>query len=165
MFSRLCKIFSGLTIDLFAIFDAFNISWKVEKFYSFPLFSFIPGCLEKVVCAQAEGVLMVPAWSTQTWYTRIVQMLISQPVVMVWMKETSLLIHPSGPRTQNMQGHLKLMACQVSEDTTKYRAFLNTLLTYLSTNEHLPLRNSAQFILGNGLYSVVQGKLLYFPQI
>ena len=87
----------------------------------------IPRCLEKEVCDQAEGVFVVPAWPTQTWYTRFVQMLISQPVVMVWTKETSLLIHPSGPRTYNVQGCLKLMACQVSGDTTKCRAFLNTL--------------------------------------
>ena len=185
MFSKLCKIFPGLTIDLFASIlnhrlpryvswgpdsqavsvDAFNISWKGEKFYAFTPFSLIPRCLEKVVCNQAEGVLVVPAWPTQTWYTRIVQMLISQPVVMVWTKETSLLIHPSGPRTHNMQGRLKLMACQVSGDSTKCRAFLNTLSTYLSTHGDLPLRNSTQFILRNGLYSVVQGKLLHFRQI
>ena len=140
----------------------FNISWKGGKCYAFPLFSLIPCCLEKVVCDQAEGVLVVPAWPTQTWYTRIVQMLIRQSVVMVWTKETSLLIHPSGLQTHNTQGHLKLMACQVSGDTTKCRAFLNTLPTYLSTHGDLPLRNSIQFILRKGLYSVVQGKLLHF---
>ena len=87
----------------------------------------IPLCLEKVVCDQAEGVLVVPAWPTQTGHTSIVQMLISQPVVIVWTKETSLLIHPSGPRTHNVQGCLNLMACKVSGDTTKCRAFLKTL--------------------------------------
>ncbi|KAK2548065.1 hypothetical protein P5673_031834 [Acropora cervicornis] len=100
MFSRLCKIFPGLTIDLFASIlnhrlpryvswgpdsqafsvDAFDISWKGQKFYAFPPFSLIPRCLGKVVCDQAEGVLVVSAWPTQTCYTRIVQMLISQPV-------------------------------------------------------------------------------------
>ena len=124
-------MFHGVPIVKRFSVDAFNISWKGEKFYAFPPFSLIPRCLEKVVCDQAEGVLVVPAWPTQTWYTRIVQMLISQPVVMVWTKETSLLIHPSGPRTHNMQGRLKLMACQGSGDTTKCRAFLNTLPTYL----------------------------------
>ena len=48
----------------------------------------------------------------QKWYTKIVQMLICQPVVMVRTKETSLLIHSS--RTHIMQGHLKLVACQAS---------------------------------------------------
>ncbi|XP_068691461.1 uncharacterized protein [Montipora foliosa] len=85
MFSRLCTIFPGLTIDLFASVldhrlpryvlwgpdsqavsvDAFNITWKGEKCYGFPLFSLIPRCLEKVVCDQAEGVLVVPAWHTR----------------------------------------------------------------------------------------------------
>ena len=79
-FSKLCKIFPGLTIDLFASIlnhhlpryvswgpdsqavsvDAFNISWKGEKFYAFPPFSLIPRCLEKVVCDEAECVLVVP---------------------------------------------------------------------------------------------------------
>ena len=82
-------------------------------FYAFPPFSLIPRCLEKVVCDQAEGVLVVPAWPTQAWYTRIVQMLISQPVVisMVWTKETSLQIHPSGPRRTTCKVVLNLMAC------------------------------------------------------
>ena len=97
--------------------------------------------------------------------TKRKEMLITQPVVMVWKKETSLPIHPSGPRTQNMQGSLKLIACQLSRDTTKCRAFLNPLPTYLSTHVDLPLRNSIQFILRNGLYSLLQGKLLHFRQI
>ena len=105
-----------------------------------------------MVSDQAEGVLVVPAWATQTWYATIVQMPITQLVVMVWKKETSLLIHPSGPRTHNMQGSLKLMACQLSADTTKCRAFLNPLPTYLSTHGDLPLRNSIHFISRNGLY-------------
>ena len=128
VFSRLCKIFPGLTIDLFASVlnhrlpryvswgpdsqavsvDTFNISWKGEKFYAFPPFSLIPRCLEKVVCDQAEGVFVVPAWPTQTWYTRIIQMPIRQPVVMVWTKETSLQIHPSGSRTHNVQGRFEV---------------------------------------------------------
>jgi len=185
IFCKLCKIFPDLTIDLFAsvlnhqlpryaswrpdpkaVFaDAFSKSWEGEKFYAFPPFSLIPRCLDKVISDRAEGLIVVPAWPTQTWYTRILQMLISQPVVMVWSKDTHLLVHPAGPKTHSMQGRLKLMACLVSGNTTKCRAFHNTLPMYSSAHGDQPLRSSTQFILKNGLNSVVQGKLLHFLQI
>ena len=182
IFSQLCEFFPGLTIDLFASVlnhqlpryvswrpdpfaistDAFSRPWGDEKFYAFPPFSLIPHCLDKILNDQAEGLLVVPAWPTQVWYTKILQMLISQPVVMVWRKESQLLLHPSGSKTHSMQGRLKLMACLVSGNTTESRVFLSTLQTYSSTHGDLPLRNSTQYILESGLCSVVQGKLLHF---
>lgn len=105
MFSKLCVLHPGFSIDLFAtalnvqlhvprysswkldpratFADAFGRSWHSEFFYAFPPFRLIQHCLDKVEMDQVQGVLLVPAWFTQTWYTRLLQMLTGQPVAMV----------------------------------------------------------------------------------
>ena len=185
LFSKLCVLFPEFSIDLFAttlncrlpryaswrpdphaaFVDAFSRSWQNEYFYAFPPFSLIARCLDKVEAEHAEGVLVVPAWATQTWYTRILRMVTQHPVVMLWPREQELLLHPSGPKAHTMQGQLKLMACPVSGNTTKSRAFQSTLPMFSSIHGDLLLRNSTQCILRNGLHSVVQGKLLHIARI
>ena len=184
-FQKLYNLFPSFSIDLFAtmlntqlssyaswrpdphaaIVDAFSVSWRNEYFYAFPPFSLIPKCLDKIQVEQAEGVLVVPAWATQTWYTQILQMLAQQPKLMVWTQEMELLTHPSGRKTHSMQGKLKLMACPLSGDIIKSGAFLSTLPVYSSTHGDLLHKNNMQFILRNGLYSVVKGKLLHIPRM
>ena len=185
MFSKLCVLYPGLSIDLFAttlnaqlpkfaswrpdpraaFVDGFSRSWHGEYFYAFPPFSLIQRCLDRVELDQAQGVLLVPAWPTQTWYTRLLQMLSGQPVVMVWTAQSDLLIHPSGPKMHNLQGRLSLMACPVSGNSIESRAFGSTLPMFSSAHGGQLLRNSTQSILKNGLCSVVQGRLLRVHRI
>ena len=185
IFSQLCEIFPDLTIDLFAsvlnhqlpryvswrpdpkalYVDAFSRPWGNETFYAFPPFSLIPRCLDKIFKDQAEGLLVVPAWPTQVWYTRVLQMLTSQPLVIMWTKVNQLLIHPSGLTNHSMKHRLKLMVCLVSGNTMKSKAFLDMLPMFSSTHGDPQLRDSTQCILKNGLSSVVKGRLLRFRQL
>ena len=95
IFQKLRAVFPALSIDLFAsvlnaqlpryvswnpdpyamFVDAFSTPWMGEYFYAFPPFSLIDKCLKKIEAEQAEGVLVVPAWTTQTWYPRVLQLL------------------------------------------------------------------------------------------
>lgn len=145
--------------------DAFSRSWHGEYFYAFPPFSLIQHCLDRVELDQAQGVLLVPAWPTQTWCTRLLQMLSGQPVVMVWTAQSDILIHPSGPKMHNLQGRLSLMACPVSGNSIGSRAFRSTLPMFSSAHGGQVLRNSTQCILRNGLCSVVQDRLLRVHRI
>ena len=149
IFSKLCVLYPGLSIDIFAttlkgqlprfaswrpdprsaFVNAFSRSWHGEYLYAFPPFSLIQHCLDRVELDQAQGVLLVPAWPTQTWYTRLLQMLSGQPVVMVWTAQSDLLVHPSGPKMHNLQGRLSLMACPVSGNSIESRAFRSTSAT------------------------------------
>ena len=61
--------------------DAFSIPWTGEYFYAFPSFTLIHKCLKKIEAEQAEGVLVVPAWTTQTWYPQVLQVLTQTHVV------------------------------------------------------------------------------------
>ena len=51
--------------------DAFTIPWTDNYFYAFPPFSIILLCLQKIEQEEAEGILVVPNWPTQPWYTKL----------------------------------------------------------------------------------------------
>ena len=109
-----------------AIVDSFSVSWANEYFYAFPPFCFIPKCLERISRDQAEGVLLVPAWPTQTWYPLLLQMLTQQHKLLLWTPQVELLRHPLG-KVQSMQAKLKLMDCPLSGNIIGARTFLTTL--------------------------------------
>ena len=136
IFSKLCVLYPGLSIYLFAT----TLNAQLPRFASSRLDP----------RAEAQGVLLVPAWPTQTWYTRLLQMLSGQPVVMVRTAHSDLLIHPSGPKMYNLQGRLGLMACPVSGNSIESRAFRSTLPMFSSAHGGQLLRNSTQSILKMG---------------
>ena len=65
--------------------NAFTLSWENLSFYAFPPFIYIPKVLQKVWHDKAEGILVVPDWPNQLWYTQYTEMII---------KEITLLSRP-----------------------------------------------------------------------
>ena len=61
--------------------DAFSINWK-ENFYAFPPFAFINRILRKVEQDQSQGIIIVPLWTTQVWFPRLLHMLIDYPITL-----------------------------------------------------------------------------------
>ena len=185
VFRKLCHTFENYSIDLFATMlntqlpryaswkpdptdafvDAFSVSWVNEYFYAFPPFSVIHKCLDKIEAEQADGVLVIPVWPTQTWYTRVLQRLTPHPKLLLWTATRALLCHPSGNKVHSMAGKLKLMACPLSGNITETRAFLRMLSLYSSTHGDLLHRNNMQYILKNGIFSVVKAKLVHISPI
>ncbi|KAJ8018691.1 hypothetical protein HOLleu_43182 [Holothuria leucospilota] len=96
VFSRLAKLWGMPDIDLFAsslnkqitpfvswkedvnasFIDAFSFRWSPHFFYAFPPFSMIARCLKKYARTIAKGILIVPNWPTQAWYTKLLKMTI-----------------------------------------------------------------------------------------
>ena len=80
--------------------DAFSYNWKDFKFYAFPPFSLLPKVIQKIYFDKATGVLVVPNWPYQCWYTQFQQMLITDPVMISPRKQLLSLtsqpeeIHP-----------------------------------------------------------------------
>jgi hypothetical protein len=62
--------------------DAFCVNWEPYFFYGFPPFSLIAQCLKKIEEDKATGVLIVPYWTTQAWFTILMNLLIDNPVVL-----------------------------------------------------------------------------------
>ena len=61
--------------------NAFYMSWKEHYFCAFPPFSVIAACLQKIDQDQAPGVLLVPIWQTQPWFTTLLHLLVDYPPV------------------------------------------------------------------------------------
>ena len=55
-------------------------NWNTENFYAFPPFSLISRVLQKIENENAEGILIVPAFTTQPWFPRLLRLLIKPPV-------------------------------------------------------------------------------------
>ena len=61
--------------------DAFSISRTNLKFYAFLPFSCISRCFQKITMEKATGVIVVPNWTTQPFYSVLLRMLVKGPIV------------------------------------------------------------------------------------
>ena len=61
--------------------DAFTINWNNIFIYAFPPFSIIWRMLQKIEEECKKAIVIVPLWTTQSWFTRIMQLAISQPII------------------------------------------------------------------------------------
>ena len=131
VFERLCEKFGRLDIDLFAsrlnaqlprfvawrpdpdaeAVDALSLPWRQFFFYAFPPFCLIGQCLQKIITDQADGILIVPVWPTQPWYSQIAHLLIQEPVLLPHSKQT--LSNPVTGECHPMT-KLHLMCCRLS---------------------------------------------------
>ena len=106
--------------------DAFSFSWSQEQFYAFPPFSLILRCLKKIEMEEGEGIIIVPVWPTQPWYPKLMSLLIDTPRLLPVTRGTLYL--PSKPSQPHpMEGKLKLIACKLSGNLLRSKAFLQKL--------------------------------------
>ena len=61
--------------------DAFSANWSNFFFYAFPPFRLIGKCLEKIQANNAEGILVVPFWTCQSWYPKLLRLPVAQPLI------------------------------------------------------------------------------------
>ena len=62
--------------------NAFLMNWENYYFYAFPPFSVIATCLQKVEQDKASGVILVPLWQTQPWFTILLHLLVDYPLLL-----------------------------------------------------------------------------------
>jgi hypothetical protein len=111
-FGDICKTFGTPQIDLFAsrlncqidryfswkpdphalAIDAMSETWD-EFFYAFPPFNMIGRVLRKIELEGSHGVVVVPKWTTQTWWPRFTRMCTKPPLVLCRKKGQQLLYH------------------------------------------------------------------------
>lgn len=61
--------------------DAFTLDWSKFYFYAFPPFALISRSLQKIKSDKAEGILIVPKWTTQPWYPVFLSLLIKPQII------------------------------------------------------------------------------------
>ncbi|XP_044165229.1 uncharacterized protein LOC122949160 [Acropora millepora] len=92
--------------------NALLVNWKPHYFYAFPPFSLLATCLQKVVQDQSTGILIVPMWTTQPWFTLLLNLLTDNPLVLP--QTDSLLFLPHSNAVHPLSRLLQLMTCKVS---------------------------------------------------
>ena len=143
--------------------DAFLCNWNTENFYAFPPFSLISRVLQKIENENSEGILIVPAFTTQPWFPRLLRLLIKPPVKLPNSRDS--LYFPFRRKEQPQLPNMKLMACLVSGDSMKTKAFQDRLQIFWSTSGELGLNSDMEDILENGLGFVLKKKLIPCIQI
>lgn len=144
--------------------DAFSISWKPYNLcYMFPPFSLISHTLQKLGQEEAEGVIVVPAWTTQCWFPKLLQMLTSPPVYIPASK--TLLEMPFQTGAHVLWRKLNLMICRISGKTYKPKEFLRRLPTSSWTLGEQAQKNNIECTWKNGLCFVVQGRQLHCTRL
>ena len=96
-----------------AVVDAFSVTWTDYFCYAFPPFSMILRCLQKIKQERATGILIVPNWPTQAWFTMLLNMTTDTPRRLP-TTETLLFLpgvlrrspHPLGSKLQLLACHL-----------------------------------------------------------
>ena len=59
--------------------DAFTIDWSCFFFYAFPPFCMVSRCVQKIIQDQATGILVVPLWTTQPFFTVVLSLSVAVP--------------------------------------------------------------------------------------
>ena len=94
--------------DAFAI-DAFSFSWEEGLCYIFPPFCLLGRILRKLAEDKAEAIIIAPLWTTQSWFTSLLALLIDCVFV---LPRGQLISHSS--HHQDPPAKLQLLACRVS---------------------------------------------------
>ena len=98
--------------------DAFTIQWTDLKLYAFPPFSVIPLAIHKICQDQAQGIIVIPEWTTQYWYPKVLQLLKEAPVKL--KASPNLLQLPQNPQAVHpLHANLNLLVCHLlGKDST-----------------------------------------------
>ena len=92
--------------------NAFSISSQCRPFYAFPPFVVIRKVLHKIVLGVATGIIVVPNWSTQPWYSLLMKLLIDIPISLRSSK--FLLQIPAKSKPHPLANKLNLLAYMIS---------------------------------------------------
>lgn len=184
VFDKLCQLWLKPDIDLFAsrlncqvncycswkpdpsclFVDAFSIDWSRFSFnYLFPPFSVLNRCICKMREDRAQGLIIAPLWTTQTWFPRLMELLIDIPIILPNNKD--LLQLPHCQLTHPLSKTLLLIACRVSGLRSENEAFLHKLPLSSCRRGDQVLGGSTKFILKNGIVIVVKNRLVRFKHL
>ena len=107
--------------------DTFTIDWSQFFFYAYPPFCLVSRCVQKITHDQASGILVIPLWTTQPYFSVVLSLLTETP--RVFNASVQNLIHPTLDGPYPLHQRLQLMVCKLSGDPCKSPRFHQTLLT------------------------------------
>ena len=142
IFRRITKVLGHTDVDLFAsdhnfkvttyvskrpsVYavsrDAFNCSWKNCNGYFFPPFCLASRVLRKIQQDQATGILVLPNWPSQPWFTTL-RRLMTTPSYTIQVDRNTLYLSHAQEQTHPLAGRLELIATRISPCPSTDRAF------------------------------------------
>lgn len=97
--------------------DVFTLEWREFNFYAFPPFALILRVLKKIQQDQAQGIVIVPDWTSQPWYPLWTSMLITPPIV--FQPSNDILLSPCRRVQHPLAMKMRLMVGLLSGRHTK----------------------------------------------
>jgi hypothetical protein len=141
--------------DAIAI-DAFSIDWRKLRPFVFPPFVLLGKILTKIVHDEVEDAIVIaPHWHSQSWFPLLLSCLISLPISLP--NHQDLLSLPHSGELHPLRGKMRLIACHVSGDRSKVRAFQRGLSTQSSRAGEMGHRNSTNTLGDAGSFGVLDG--------
>lgn len=91
--NKKCDIYCSRERDSEALLiNAMTLDWSPYYWYAFPPFSLIPRILKKIIEEGSRGIIVVPYWCSQPWYTIFIKLLASE--MLFFNPSDSLLLSP-----------------------------------------------------------------------
>ena len=138
--------------------DAFATSWSDLQFYAFPPFGIISKVISKIENEKAEGILVVPIFTTQIWFPRVMRLLIDYPLLLP--DSNKFLFFPYRMEKAPVLPTMKLMACHVSGTLSKGLDFQKRLQTYSCSPGEMEQKLAMQRISKNGCSFVLNNRII-----
>ncbi|XP_028408601.1 uncharacterized protein LOC114531147 isoform X2 [Dendronephthya gigantea] len=107
--------------------------------------SLIGRCLEKIQQNNAEGIMIVPFWPSQSWYPKLLRLLVDYPAVIPPMN--NLLKMPVTLKLHPLRKKLSLLACCLCGESTKTEGFFQRQQTSSSAPGENPRINNTEHTL------------------
>ncbi len=143
--------------------DALSIYWGDLDFYAFPPFCMIGKCIQKIIQDEAEGIMIVPKWPTQAWFSKLLNILVQDPILLPRSK--ALLVQPVTGVTHPLITKLELIACRLSGNPLRSKAYQLQLPTLLWHRGAHPQRHSTLDTSLGGSNFAVNKKLIQCRQL
>ena len=140
--------------------DSLSLQWDYLLLYAFPPFSLIGRVLRKIELEHCEGIVVVPYWTTQPWYSKLTRMLIDCPFL---LPRKDLLSHPT--LAEHSLPKMDLIACRVSGVAYKSRDFLHKLHMSSCPHGEAPPSSSTGRTFGTGKHTVVKNTWIPIHQL
>ena len=140
--------------------DAFSFEWSSFFFYAFPPFCLVTRCLQKIMHNKATGIIVVPLWTTQLFFTVVLSLLIDQPLILNVTQEN--LVHQTWEHPHPLKDQLQLLVCKLSGEHYRTQIFQKTSSWNLGGTP--PPSNTAT-ISTNGCRFVFKGHMIHCVQL
>ena len=138
--------------------DAFSMNWNSRHAYAFPPTILILSALNKICQSQCRIVLIASLWPQQTWFSEVLQLLVSVPVSLPLFPK--LLTQAKGKFQHRNLPVLYLHAWELSSNQIEIENFHKTLQILSPNQDEHQLRKS---LMWNGSYipvGVIEGRLI-----